>query len=468
MNQEFKIDISSQLLAFKEKLNRSDRIILSACFGDGKSYFLQKFAKKYAADYEFIALYPVNYAISPAEHVLEYIKRDIIFQLAQRKDYKEEKNIDWRRICENVIKTISDSGIPIISGTFKFIETLFGVSKEIITGENTCANYISSFNTAGSIYENDFYTQFIRHFLKEIRAITGKKVILVIEDLDRLSPTDLFSILNIFGSHIDRKLMINFKGDETEKNKFGFDKIISVMDLEKTKLCFEHLYGQDANFDGYIDKFQDTTPFYYSITQEVLKQVGVLLYELYGIRSTIKKEEKEEKGKKNNGEESKKVKTDSKFDKVSYDRLRALLKEKNVRELVKIAHLTRRYEWHHDFVARIKLINALNREFRLDIFTPQIHDEEDGPSLAGVCLFIQYYLAYKKFSPCQEGLRRCYYVINGHTYEAEIENMNEHTSSLTVGRIVDFGKDSVDLSSILKEQWREIVTSAIDIVNEVS
>ena len=44
MNQEFKIDISSQLLAFKEKLNRSDRIILSACFGDSKSYFLQKFA----------------------------------------------------------------------------------------------------------------------------------------------------------------------------------------------------------------------------------------------------------------------------------------------------------------------------------------------------------------------------------------------------------------------------------------
>ena len=69
----------------KHHLENADRMIFSAKFGDGKSFFLQKIRedKNLFSDYEFITLYPVNYVVSQNEDIFEYIKRDIIVQLAK-------------------------------------------------------------------------------------------------------------------------------------------------------------------------------------------------------------------------------------------------------------------------------------------------------------------------------------------------------------------------------------------------
>lgn len=78
------IDISQNIQDFKQVFEKESRIIFSARFGDGKSYFLNEFMKSYDEkdnDYYFITLHPVNYVVEENRDVIEYIKRDILFQL---------------------------------------------------------------------------------------------------------------------------------------------------------------------------------------------------------------------------------------------------------------------------------------------------------------------------------------------------------------------------------------------------
>lgn len=78
------IDISNNINDFKQVFESESRIIFSAKFGDGKSYFLKKFMESYPKetnDCYFITLHPVNYVVEENRDVIEYIKRDILFQL---------------------------------------------------------------------------------------------------------------------------------------------------------------------------------------------------------------------------------------------------------------------------------------------------------------------------------------------------------------------------------------------------
>ncbi len=57
------IDISQNIQDFKLVFENESRIIFSAKFGDGKSYFLDKFINRYDEkknDYYFITLHPVT------------------------------------------------------------------------------------------------------------------------------------------------------------------------------------------------------------------------------------------------------------------------------------------------------------------------------------------------------------------------------------------------------------------------
>ena len=89
------IDISQNIQDFKQVFEKESRIIFSARFGDGKSYFLNEFMKSYDEkenDYYFITLHPVNYVVEENRDVIEYIKRDILFQLIKDNriyDFKE-------------------------------------------------------------------------------------------------------------------------------------------------------------------------------------------------------------------------------------------------------------------------------------------------------------------------------------------------------------------------------------------
>ena len=78
-------ELNHKLDDFKNHLENADRMILSAKFGDGKSFFLQKIRedRERFSEYEFITIYPVNYVVVQNEDIFEYIKRDILIQLVK-------------------------------------------------------------------------------------------------------------------------------------------------------------------------------------------------------------------------------------------------------------------------------------------------------------------------------------------------------------------------------------------------
>ena len=110
----------------------------------------------------------------------------------------------------------------------------------------------------GSIFEDNFITQLLRQQIKKI-ANSGKETVLIIDDLDRVDPEHTFRILNVISAHYDTL----YNAPIYENNKFGFDKIILVCDLQNIRYTFEHRYGSKVNFTGYISKFYSTSPFQY-------------------------------------------------------------------------------------------------------------------------------------------------------------------------------------------------------------
>ena len=99
------IDISQKIADFKQVFKNESRMILSAKFGDGKSYFLNKFINSFDPknnDYYFITLHPVNYVVEDNKDIIEYIKRDILFQLIKDGwvfDYKDDTDKIFDAVC---------------------------------------------------------------------------------------------------------------------------------------------------------------------------------------------------------------------------------------------------------------------------------------------------------------------------------------------------------------------------------
>lgn len=71
------IDISHELTRFQQHLENNRQTILSAKFGDGKTYFLNEYIKQHEEDTFFVVLHPVNYVVSPNEDYLNIL--NVIF-----------------------------------------------------------------------------------------------------------------------------------------------------------------------------------------------------------------------------------------------------------------------------------------------------------------------------------------------------------------------------------------------------
>ena len=66
-------DVTPKIEEFAQYLNSSNRIILSARFGDGKTFFLNELTKNKSLSekYEFFTVYPVNHSVATNEDVFE-------------------------------------------------------------------------------------------------------------------------------------------------------------------------------------------------------------------------------------------------------------------------------------------------------------------------------------------------------------------------------------------------------------
>ena len=275
------IDISNNINDFKQVFESENRIIFSAKFGDGKSYFLKKFMESYskeANDYYFITLHPVNYVVEENRDVIEYIKRDILFQLIKDNriyDFKEGYDKIFDAVCnvESLFKLadFAASIIPVkgLKEGYKALKGLVSTIEEKRKEQDVLHvvdDYLNGFyGKMGSISECDTFTYLIQKSLERMMA----KSVLIIEDLDRIDPAHLFRIMNVLSSQVDNP----YYSEVPNGNKFGFNKIILVMDYEIAKHLFHHFYGKEANYEGYMNKFLNTLPYSYSIKEEAHRQV---------------------------------------------------------------------------------------------------------------------------------------------------------------------------------------------------
>lgn len=258
------INIAHELKRFEQHLAQNPQTILSAKFGDGKTYFLNEYIQLHDADTFFVVLHPVNYVVSPNEDIFEYIKRDILCSLVHRSEFQE---INWNDALKEVLNydtllemvdTIAPN-IPLGNlatipfHLFKKVDNKFAIDK-----------YFDRFkNTKGGLFEFDQFTFAIQRTIQAIQKV-GQRCVLIIEDLDRLDPGHLFRILNVLSAHID---------SDKCTNKFCFDNIVAVLDYDMTRHIFHHFYGDKANYEGYMSKFMSSYPFEYSITKVAQQQL---------------------------------------------------------------------------------------------------------------------------------------------------------------------------------------------------
>lgn len=291
-----KIETSELLNDFKQHLDfeNNKRILFSGPFGTGKSTFLKEFSEKENEDFFYLKIFPVNYSVSANEDVFELIKFDLLMQLMG--NYHEEINLkkeDFTLLLKSqmfimermkfmpllyaILGFSEKIGTPIVD-FIKALEKTVGdfktFSNEIkIDEENDITAFLEAIEQKnGSHHEMDAVSELILDLIGRIKASKENvQSVLIIDDLDRLDPEHIFRLFNIFSAHYDE---IN------GENKFGFDKVIFVCDIENIRKIFHHKYGSDVDFSGYIDKFYSITPFDFDNRKYVKAKTGELLYKI--------------------------------------------------------------------------------------------------------------------------------------------------------------------------------------------
>lgn len=293
--REIKIETTEILKDFANhlKIENNKRILFSGPFGTGKSTFLNEFSETENEDFFYLKIFPVNYSISQNEDVFELIKFDLLFQLMG--NYYNEielKKEDFSLLLKSqmfimervklmpllyaILGFSEKIGTPIVD-FIKALEKTVGDFKEFsddvkVDEESDINAFLESIEQKkGNPYEMDTVSELIFDLIERIKNSKNKQSVLIIDDLDRLDPEHIFRLFNIFSAHY-----IEING----KNKFGFDKVIFVCDIENIRKIFHHRYGSDVDFCGYIDKFYSISPFGFDNQRYVKEKLKELLFKL--------------------------------------------------------------------------------------------------------------------------------------------------------------------------------------------
>lgn len=275
---EFKIEIDELFPKFEEHLEikNNSRILFSGKFGIGKTNFLNKFFENKKEEYEVFHLFPVNYQITSNENIIEFLKYDILVELVKKdKDiFKNNNNEDVGMIeyikkdfnmnsfLKNTVSQIIDP-IPQIGKILgKPLKTTLEFDKKFQEFKKGDSGIIKQF-----LKENNTETDCLSQILKNkiINLKNEKQSVLILDDLERIDPEHIFRILNIFSAHFDLR-------NEELPNKFGFDKIILVADIQNLKSIFHYRYGEQTDFNGYFDKFFSVEVFQFK-NEEIITEV---------------------------------------------------------------------------------------------------------------------------------------------------------------------------------------------------
>lgn len=290
-NSKHQIKFNDLEKDFKEHLNlhNNSRILFTSPYGQGKSTFLKEFFEENSNSYTVVKIYPVNYTINSSEDIFELIKFDIVTQMMILAENHLEKE-DFSLLLTSQMFVLNKLQLlPFVTAILsafgsvgKSASKLIELSKESYVDNKKfhtnvqidqgldLLDYIKKMeNKLGHSREMDAISILISDLISRIKGHT--KIVLLIDDLDRLDPEHIFRLFNIFSGHFD---IIN------GESKFGFDKTIFVCDIDNIRNIFSHRYGMNVDFKGYIDKFYSLVPFHFDSKTFIMKEIYSLLQTL--------------------------------------------------------------------------------------------------------------------------------------------------------------------------------------------
>lgn len=319
MNKDFIIPVDSAIQEFRDHLKCHPRSILSARYGDGKSYFIDAFMKDPTVKKEFqiLKIYPVNYQVLENRDIFDIIKYDVLLQMGLSDMLDPSQEISSRdaflfcmksnglNLLESLFSVASSiEGVSTVKAIGKVGEGAVGVIKKIQEAVNDYRKYKGGESSIldkymgeidkTPIYEEDPITKIIQNNIvawRKKRRNKNKKIVLLFEDMDRIDPAHLFRILNVFSAHMDFSYKYAIKPDDSlYGNKFGVDNVVMVIHYENLESIFHHFYGDNTCFEGYIHKFADKGRFVYSLKAESLKYYYQCLVKVTNLPETVLKE----------------------------------------------------------------------------------------------------------------------------------------------------------------------------------
>lgn len=305
--QPFNIPIDEPQKEFAKHLEPKEnkRIIFSAPFGTGKTYFLDKFFK--AKPEKVIHLFPVNYSVSSNEDVFELIKFDILLQLLEGESIElDDNSFSTFFIAQFFLLHNADKVVEWILNRFgkvgkavnkhaQMIERVvkayqkFEHEMQTNADKSTAVDFLLAIkNKQGNVYESDAITNLICGLIQQYEE-NNQKTVLIIDDLDRIDPEHIFRLLNVFAAHFDIGAL--------DTNKFGFDKVIFVCDINNIRNIFHSKYGTETDFTGYIDKFYSLDIFRFKnidATVKIIEKIilNKLIYKNINSGYTLEKKRK--------------------------------------------------------------------------------------------------------------------------------------------------------------------------------
>lgn len=272
------------------KMPYNSRIILSGIFGIGKSYFLRRFfsLEDSKNNYEVIKLTPVNYTIASNEDILKYIKYDLLVELIYKGIDVDQLDLElshyltlylrenWKKIGTTVLKAagslakVKIGNIEVFEQVVQFFSKLPNFKefkhekKAKFDEDDITSTFMSEIGKQPHLYDETIVTRIIEKKIQGLKAEgKTKQTVLIIDDLDRIDPEHIFRILNVFGAHFENGGFESFS--TPVPNKFNFDKIILVCDINNIRNIFHNKYGTNVDFAGYIDKFYTHEIFQFDI-----------------------------------------------------------------------------------------------------------------------------------------------------------------------------------------------------------
>lgn len=271
MEQLDKLKFEQLEQRFSQEFNDTGnkQILFSGPFGSGKTTFLRDFATN-NPDTTFIHIYPVNYSLHSNTDIYEILKFDIILELIGLGQFKEED-------ISSILK-YSFALSQTVDGAIKKLLNLFSkTGKQLVKLQEILKESVKQFSKTGKDLTNPLlgvaqfgeeteslkgyeYEDFITSIIKEKLNLIDGEVVLIVDDLDTIDPEHLFRLISIFRAHIDH---------HTNDNKFEFDKIIFVGDVNNIRAMYAHRFGSSESFAGYISKLSSKDIFYFNPAKEL-------------------------------------------------------------------------------------------------------------------------------------------------------------------------------------------------------